>query len=147
MLKKSALPLWVEVKQSNYLLGFIIALHSLAFFSALLLAVIMPLKILLLVFVSYSLYFHLLRYRQGFYLLTLKHTTEFSWERVEKNSVTGMRILNSSVLTSQIIILHVKMDKKSRNLLILKDAVSAEAFRQLLVTLKITVAGDSTVQR
>lgn len=88
--------------------------------------------------VCYSLYFHLRRYQQGFYLSTLKHTTEFAWELGTKNSVTSIRILNSSVLTSFIIILHVELNKKHRTILVCRDAVSAEAYRQLFVALKIT---------
>ena len=88
--------------------------------------------------VCYSLTFHLRRYQQGFYLCTLKHTTEFSWELFNNNQLTRIRILNSSVLTSFIIILHVEINKKQQNILIFRDAVSVEAYRQLFVTLKIT---------
>ena len=139
--------MWVEVKQSNYLLAFIISMHSLAFLSSLFLAVLMPLKLLVLMFVCISLYFYLRRYQQGFYLCTLKHTTEFSWELFNNNQLTGIRILNSSVLTSFIIILHVETNKKHQTLLICRDAVSAEAYRQLFVALKITAADNLSSTR
>lgn len=130
--------MWVEVKQSTYLLAFIISVHSLALLSSLFLAVLISIKLFVLMLVCYSLYFHLRRYQQGFYLSTLKHTTEFAWELGTKNSVTSIRILNSSVLTSFIIILHVELNKKHRTILVCRDAVSAEAYRQLFVALKIT---------
>lgn len=141
------MPLWLDVKQSNYLLAFIITIHGLALLSSLMLAVLMPLKLLVFILVCYSLYFHLQRYQQSFYQFTLKHTAEFSWELVHKNSVTGMRILNSSVLSSLIIILHVDINNKHQNLLVCRDAVADEAYRQLLVALKITVTDGSSTGR
>ena len=86
----------------------------------------------------------MLRYKQGFYLHTLKHTNEFAWELVDKNTISVIRILHSSVLTSFIIILHVEINKKNRNILVCRDAVSAEAYRQLLVALKITATDNSS---
>ena len=139
--------MWVEVKQSSYLLTFIISVHSLAFLSSLFLAVSIPLKLFVFMLVCYSLYFHLLRYKQGFYLCTIKHTTEFSWELFNKNQLTSIRILNSSVLTSFVIILHLEINKKRRNVLVCRDAVSAEAYRQLLVALKITATDNSSTTR
>ena len=139
--------MWVEVKQSNNLLAFIISVHGLALTSSMFLAILMSLKLLLMILVCYSLYFHLRRYRQGFYILTLKHTAEFAWELEQKNNLKGISILNTSVLTSFIIILHVQTNKQHRNLLICRDAVSDEAYRQLLVALKITAANNSSYTR
>lgn len=137
-MKKSEPPLWVDVRQSKNLLIFIISVHSLALLNSLFLAVLVPLKLLVLLLICDSLYFHLQRYKKGFYLSILKHTTEFGWELLTKNSWSGIRILDSSVLTSVIIILHVEMGKKHRNILICRDAASADDYRQLLVALKIT---------
>lgn len=137
--------MWVDVEQSKYLLIFIVSVHGLALLSSLFVAVLMSFKLLVVMLICDSLYFHLRRYQKGFYLYSLKHTAEFSWELFSKNSLTGMRILNSSVLSSFVIILHVEINSKHRNLLLCRDAVSAEAYRQVLVALKITttdVASD-----
>ncbi|NOQ14518.1 MAG: hypothetical protein GQ583_08610 [Methyloprofundus sp.] len=142
-MKKSEPPLWVDVKQSKYLLTFIISVHSLAVLSSLSVAILMPFKLLLLMLVCDSLYFHLQRYKKAYYLFSLKYTTAFSWELSHNNNLTRMRILDSSVLTSVIIILHVEINKKHRNILVCRDAVSAEAYRQLLVTLKITARSSA----
>ncbi|OQK17677.1 hypothetical protein AU255_07375 [Methyloprofundus sedimenti] len=129
--------MWVEVKQSRYLLAFIIVVHVLVTLSCLLLPVTIASKMLLSFLPVCSLYFYLKRYTQGFYTFTLRHTEEFSWELVEHNDYSYLRILKSSVLTSFIIILQVEIDKKHRSLLICRDAVSAETYRQLFVALKI----------
>jgi len=46
-------------------------------------------------------------------------------------------ILPSSVLSAWLIILHIKVDKKYHTLLIINDSLSAEAYRQLKVALKV----------
>ena len=143
-MKESEPPLWVDVQQSKYLLVFIISIHSLALLSSLFLAILMPLKLLVLTLICDSLYFHLQRYKKGFYLFSLKYTTEFAWELFDKNSLAHVRILESSVLTSFIIILHIEINKKHRNILVCRDAVSAEAYRQLFVALKITARGSTS---
>ena len=134
---KSEPPLWIDVKQSNYLLVFIVVVHVVAAFSCLMLPLTIVLKVLFLFLPGYSLYFYLQRYKQGFYTFCLRHTEEFSWELIENNHYSYLRILKSSVLTSFIIILQVEIDKKHRSLLVCWDAVSAEEYRQLFVALKI----------
>ena len=136
--------MWVDVKQSKYLLVFILGVHSLALLSSLFLAILMPLKLLVLTLICDSLYFHLQRYKKGYYLFSLKYTTEFAWEIFNKNSLARVRILDSSVLTSFIIILRLEINKKHRNILVCRDAVSSEAYRQLFVALKITARGNTS---
>ena len=46
-------------------------------------------------------------------------------------------ILPSSILSAWLIILHIKVDKKYHTLLIINDSLSAEAYRQLKVALKV----------
>ena len=129
------MPLWIEVKQSRYLLIFIILTHSLAIISLLVLSVDFGLIFCLVILVIYSLYFQLHRYQQGFYLFTLKHSAQFSWQLQDKIAV---QILGSSVVNAWLIILQVQVDKTRRSLLVFHDAVPAEIYRQLRVTLKIT---------
>jgi len=95
------------------------------------------LKIILILLPGCSLYFYMQRYRQGFYTFSLKHTEELSWELVNNQHSSYLRILRSTVLTSFIIILQVKVDNKRRSLLVCRDAVSAEEYRQIYVALKI----------
>lgn len=137
MSKKSEAALWVDVNKSRYLLAFIIVVHVLVTLSCLLMPVTIAPKMLLIFLPGYSLYFYLKRYKQGFYTFTLRHTEEFSWELVEHDDYSYLRILKSSVLTSFIIILQVEINKKHRSLLICRDAVSTQTYRKLFVALKI----------
>ncbi|NYT47337.1 MAG: hypothetical protein H0A75_06910 [Candidatus Methanofishera endochildressiae] len=137
MSKKSEPPLWIDVNQSPYLLSFIIVVHSIAIITCLMLPLNSPLIVLLLLLPGSSLYFYLQRYRCGFYTHSLKYSAEFSWELVEGEHFSSMRILKSSVLTSFIIILHTEIDNKRRNILVCRDAVSGDKYRQLFVALKI----------
>ena len=134
--------MWLDVKQSKYILAFIISVHSLAILSCLFLAVALAFKLLLVFLLCDSLYFHYWRYQKAYYLLSLKYTTEFAWEIFRNNRLTSIRILNSSVLASFVIILHIQMNKKQRTVLVCRDAVSAEEYRQLLVALKITLTNS-----
>lgn len=137
MSKKFEAPLRADVKQSRYLLAFIIIVHGFALLSTLMLPLSIALKIPLILLPGCSLYFYLKRYKQGFYTFTLRHTAEFSWELVEYDDYSCLRILKSSVLTSFIIILQVEVGNKHRSLLICRDAVTAETYRHLFVALKI----------
>ncbi len=144
MLKELDRPLRVEVKQSRNLLAFMISVHSLASLNFLLLPVMMVVKLLLLILVCISLYFYIQRYNQGFYMFCLQHTQKFSWELYRQGHIASIQILNSSVLTSFIIILQVEIDRKPQSLLICRDAVTAENYRQLYVALKISAADHNS---
>ena len=137
MSKRSAAPLWLDVKQSRYLLAFIIIVHVLALLSGLLMPVGAVLKVALCLLPGCSFYFYYQRYQQGFYIFSLRHSEELSWELVENNHHSCLRVLRSTVLTSFIIILQVKIGNKHRSLLVCRDAVSAEEYRKLFVALKI----------
>lgn len=102
------------------------------------LSTVLWLKCGFILLVCWSLYFQLHRYKQGFYLFTLKHSAEFSWQLLGKADFVEVQILGSSVVSEWLIILHVQIDKKRRSLLVFQDAVPAERYRQLRVTLKIT---------
>lgn len=136
-MKKSAPPLWLAVKQSKYLLLFILSVHVLTLPSIVFLTIALPFKLGLLLLVASSLYFHLQRYRLGYYEFTLKYTTEFAWQLCAEE-ITSIQILNSTVLTRFAIVLHLQIENKKRYLLVCCDAVSAEEYRQLIVALKIS---------
>ena len=135
-MKKSAPPLWLAVKQSKYLLLFILSVHGLALPSIVFLTIALAFKLALLLLIASSLSFHLRRYRLGYYMFTLKHTTEFAWQLCAEE-ISSIQILNSTVLTTFVIVLHLQIDNKKRYLLVCRDAVSAEEYRQLIVALKI----------
>ncbi len=137
MSAKSEAPLLIEVKQSRYLLILIILTHSLAILSVLMLSLFFGLKLLFISLIFGSLYFQLYRYKQEFYLFILKHTTQFSWQLLDKADFVEVQVLGSSVVSEWLIVLHVLIDKKRRSLLVFQDAVPAEIYRQLRVTLKI----------
>jgi len=130
--------LWFEVRQSHYLLVFIVAIHILAIIIMVSVSMIIQLKAIILILLVYSFYLYIQRYKQGNYMFTLRQTSDLSWEVEDHLGFKGIRILQSSVLTSFIIILHVESENNNSSLLICSDAVSLEAYRQLLVALKIT---------
>jgi len=78
------------------------------------------------------------RYKQGFYLFTLKHSAEFSWQLLDKDKISVVQILGSSIVSEWLIILQVQIGKKRRSLLVFRGAVPAEIYRRLRVTLTIT---------
>ncbi|MCK5870896.1 MAG: hypothetical protein KAG45_09765 [Methyloprofundus sp.] len=137
MSKKSEPPLSIDIKQSQYILGFIIVVHVLAIFTSFMLPLSYVLKALLILVPVSSFYFYIQRYRHHYYAFSLKYSAESSWELIEGDDYLAMHILKSSVLTSFIIILHVEIDNKRRSLLVCQDAVSAEEYRRLFVALKI----------
>ncbi|GFO70964.1 toxin CptA [Bathymodiolus japonicus methanotrophic gill symbiont] len=137
MSKRSAAPLWVDVKQSRNLLAFIIIVHVLALLSSWLMPVAAILKVALCLLSVGSFYFYLQRYQQGFYSFSLRYSEELSWELVVNDHHSCLHVLRSTVLTSFIIILQVKIDSRQRSLLVCRDAVSAEEYRKLFVALKI----------
>lgn len=102
------------------------------------LTILIPLKLLLITLIFDSFYFHLQRYRKGFYQLILKHSSHSSWQLIKNGYTQSIQISHTSVLTSFIIILHLKINEKSRNILILQDAISPEDYRKIFVALKIT---------
>lgn len=137
MSKKLEPPLWIDVKQSHILLTFIIVGHILVIINCLLVPISLALKVLFLMVTACSLYFYLQRYFRGYYSLSLRYTEGFGWELEGHEDFINMRVLRSTVLTSFIIILHVEIDHRLRSILICKDAVTSEEFRQAFVALKI----------
>ncbi len=136
-MQKSEQPLLIEIQSSQYLLIFIVVIHIVAILASMMVAVMWPITLLFLALVCCSFYFHLRRYRQGYYLGTIKYTKEFAWQQVIQQQFSAMQILNSSVITSFIIILHVTSVNQRRSLLICCDAVPNEVYRQMRVALKI----------
>jgi hypothetical protein len=100
-------------------------------------AVSLLVKLLLMVLVCSSCYFHVQRYKRGYYLGTIKYTKEFAWQLATAQQFSAMQILNSSVITSFIIVLHIVVANQRCNILICRDAIPHEIFRQLRVALKI----------
>ncbi|NOQ16030.1 MAG: hypothetical protein GQ581_03140 [Methyloprofundus sp.] len=135
-------PLLIEIQQSQYLFIFIASVHVLAILSSIVIDALLLVQLLLIVLVCYSFYFHVQRYKQGYYLGTIKYTKEFAWQLATSQQFSAMQILNSSVITSSIIVLHVVSESQHKNMLICCDAVPNEVYRQLRVALKIN-AQDS----
>ncbi len=139
MLKKSELPLVIEVKQSRYLLIFIVTVHGLALLSVFFLAISLWIKISMLCLIMICLLSYRHTYQQKKFCYIFRHTKEFGWELSDGSGFSAIRILNSSVITLFIIILHIEYNSKKISILICKDAVTTEIYRRLLVTLKINL--------
>ena len=138
MSKKLEPPLHFEIQRSSCLLFFIIGLHGLSVLSCLQIALIWQLKIVWLLLVILSLSWQLRKYWQGYYQVYLQCKADNSWQySMIQQDFVDISILPSSVLSAWLIILHIKVDKKYHTLLIINDSLSAEAYRQLKVALKV----------
>jgi len=76
-------------------------------------------------------------YGQKKYCFCLQYTDEFAWQLLEADKPMDIAILKSSVITSELIILHLDTPFRCRFLLIFSDALKAESYRKLRVYLKI----------
>lgn len=76
------------------------------------------------------------------YAFTLKHNPSVGWEWLDITGVTGdfsgIEILPSTVLTTFLIALHFKtQNHRNKAIIICKDTMPTDQYRQLLVALKV----------
>jgi toxin CptA len=98
------------------------------------------LKITLFIAIAIYGYFEFKRLR------TLQHClehTETGWRLASGNEFTEIKILPSTVLSIVAIFLHFKPENQpEQSLLIFRDVLDEDDYRQLTVRLKITVSSD-----
>jgi len=137
-LKKSEPALLVKVGKSPSLWIYLLLLHALSLVSVMLMDTVLWFKVVFLIAMSISAVFYYYRYQSQYDRFTIKHSSELSWQWLAcgQESV-ALEVLKSTVVTQWGIVLHVKIDKTYRYLLILVDSVDSETFRRLQVRLKI----------
>lgn len=95
-------------------------------------------KLVLWGFITASSYFYWVRYERSYYCFTLKYSSEFLWQLTYNDEKPqDIKVFNSTVITSFLVVLHVKTERGNRYFLVLADSTDDESFRKLHVFLKI----------
>jgi hypothetical protein len=137
-LKKLEPTLFVKVKQSKSLFLLLVVLHVLSATSVFMIASLLIIKLALWFFIAVSSYFYWQRWQQDDYCFTLKYSSEFLWQLIYHNKKPeSFKVFKSTVITSFLVVLHVKMTEGNRYFLIFFDSTEDESFRKLHVFLKI----------
>lgn len=115
-------------------------MHVLALFASIANSLPVDIKLLIVLAVISSYWFIWQRYMNASYPYTLLYNDARGWELMDaKQQVYPVSIGGSSVTTPAIIILHLQLEDRTRRVMIIvRDAVSEEDFRQLRVQLKIS---------
>ena len=114
-------------------------LHSLAIVATALNTLPLTIKLLIALAVIISLWQTLQQHYFTTNRPTLRYSHATGWEIMETQQITPIKILSSTVSIPYMTFLHYqKADKPQQNLLIFKDALSHEQYRQLSVCLKIS---------
>jgi hypothetical protein len=66
--------------------------------------------------------------------------TDYSGETYEA------QLLGSSIVSPWFVLLHLRTDKKTRHVLICRDSLEPDTFRQLRVALHVIKLGDGTLE-
>ncbi len=137
--KKFAVPQTFKIGQSPFLIKWLFAIHAIAIFAALTIALTTVYKIVLVVAILVSLIAYLVK-ENNFIGLTLRHVEVSGWEIASfENQFSSIQLLPSTVLTQYLIVLHYKIqNKKKRAIIICNDTMTNDNYRKLLVALKIS---------
>lgn len=111
--------------------------HSIAI-AALLVNAIAPLyKMLMVLSIAISGWIYWRFYGQKNKTVTVRYTDASGWELLVNNEYRSISILNSTVVTPSVIVLHYRLDNKNRYWAIFYDALSSQGYKQLIIQLKI----------
>jgi hypothetical protein len=136
-----------NITPSFLLIKWLVILHSLAVIVAIFTPFSLIYKILTIVLVLASLAISI-KQEIGSKSFILRYTTVFGWEISHSNQhFDSIEILPSTVLTTYMIFLHYRIDdnginkQKNKAIMIVKDALIDDDFRQLRVELRISGLG------
>ncbi len=137
--KKSAEARLFTIERSRKHLYLLILIHSLAAIASFANGLALPYQFLAFLIVIGSAFFHW-RDCQHFKPYQIRHSELSGWQlATATHEYQAMQILPSTVLTSQLLILHFRLKtRKTHSLLIFNDALETKDFRALLVDLKIS---------
>jgi toxin CptA len=144
MLKKYQPALLLTLKPSKRLKQLVVFVHTLALGACIANALAITIKISLLAIICSHFWLSFRRINAEQY--TIKYTDAFGWEISEGHGFAPIEILKSTVITTFALFLHFKQapptgDWKSgakKTLLVLKDALTEDDYRHLIVKLKTT---------
>ena len=127
------------IKQSYRLRYFLIAIHALAAIASVANDLTLIYQLIALLAVIISAVFYGREYVR-FQTFFIQYSETLGWQLANrKNDYHAIHILPSTVLTASFITLHFKLkSRKKKSVFILRDAMTNEGFKALLVTLKIS---------
>ncbi len=138
MLKKFETTTLFEINKSILLLKFLIALHLLSILPVLFTPLALVYKIALIVVIMGSLRIYLIK-ENSREKIFIRHKSVMGWElagREEKFDL--IEVLPSTVVTPYFSILNFKIhENKKQTILIIKDGLTADNYRKLVVLLKM----------
>ena len=145
MSKKYQPPLLLTLKPSKRLKQFVVFVHTLALGACIANALAIAVKISLFAIICSHLRLTIRRLNAGQY--TIKHTDAFGWEISEGHDFVSIEILKSTVITTFVLFLHFKPSSRTgfgksdakKTLLVLKDALTEDDYRYLIVKLKTAI--------
>ena len=137
--------LLLTLKPSKRLIQIVIFVHTLALGACIVNALAIAIKISLFAIICIHLWLTVRRLNAEQY--TIKHTDAFVWEISEGNDFASIDILKSTVITTFVLFLHFKSRSQTgfwksdakKTLLVLKDSLTEDDYRYLIVKLKTTI--------
>ncbi len=123
------------IKPSRYVNGFIVLFNLLAFIAI----VHNSLPIFIKFFLFVILWIYQSIERKKTFLKQLHFSQERGWQIADNHLYQNIQILNSTVILTWIIFLHIQynVSKQKRYFMILPDSLEKQDFRRLIVHLKI----------
>jgi hypothetical protein len=135
---KQIKPVQFEIYSSKNLKYFIIITHLFAIMACLANALPGWIKLMLVLAVSFHGFLMWRMYFQKPSNIKLSYRQKAGWQLETKDEIHAIQILASTVLSDYAIILHfAPAFGKKQSILIVKDAMLSDAFRELTVALKI----------
>ncbi|MEI6707590.1 MAG: protein YgfX [Methylococcales bacterium] len=136
--KKYQPPLRLEISDSKRLNKLMILIHGLALLASIMNSLPIILKCVLLIAVSC--HFYILHKQLKIKHYRIEHS-EQGWILAEGDKLDAIRILPSTVISIFAIFLHVKIDDKPKQTLVIaSDSLSDDDYRCLIVRLKTTLS-------
>lgn len=134
MLNKHEPLLLVELKASKQLKRFLVVMHVLALGSSI--ANALPFIVKLALLIAICMHFGFINKHLKNEQCKIKHTEALGWEISYGNDLKPIQILNSTVVSVFVILLHFADNAHKRSVLIVNDALSEDEYRRLIVRLK-----------
>jgi Membrane-bound toxin component of toxin-antitoxin system len=137
MSKHDEPPLLLKLKPSERLQRMLILAHGLALAACAISYLPLVFKLALAAVIGLHLYFEVKHLTSGQY--KIKYSEASAWEVADENDFESVQILPSTVVTTFAVFLHIKRENADKQtILVLSDALSKDAYRQLIVKLKTT---------
>ncbi len=139
MLNKYAITQTFKIKPSSTLIKCLVALHVMAVFAAILNTLALSYKVIIIALVLISLWRYL-KWGVAAKAFSIRFSSILGWEvAMLDDSFNAVEILPKTVITPYLIVLNFKMpDKQKHIVLIVKDALTDDEYRQLKVQLRIS---------